>query len=304
MAISMYLPSTKALQIFLATAQHLSFTRAARELHLTQGAVSRQIITLEEKLAVKLFYRHARGLSLTPNGQRFVPKAQALIEQLQQAVIEVARNHATLRINTPSCVTSWLLDKLMLFQQAHPEIEVELTSTISHHTESNYHAFDVVILYAEQPKLPGIDCVSLFEEKLTPLCSPELWHSRFDRDQCPPISALTQFAWLHANPMQSDWTLWLNALQHTKLASKTNQHFATLDQAMLAAQQGFGVAVGDVTLAEQDLKLKRLLQPFDTVVASGKHYYFSYPEQMDNPSLYLLRDWLLNACQSLHAKAQ
>lgn len=294
MAISMSLPSTKALQIFLATAHHLSFTRAARDLHLTQGAVSRQIISLEEKLAVKLFYRHARGLSLTPNGQILVPKAQALIEQLQQTVIEVARNHSTLRINTPSCVTSWLLDKLMHFQQAHPEIDVELTSTISHQTESNYHAFDIVILYAEQPKLPGIDCFSLFAEQLTPLCSPELWHSRYDRDHAPQADALTHFAWLHANPMQSDWSLWLNAVSQTKLASKTNQHFATLDQAMQAAQQGFGIAVGDITLAKQDMKLKRLLQPFDTVVPSGKHYYFSYPEHMDNPSLFLLRDWLLN----------
>ncbi len=290
----MPLPSTKSLQVFLATAKHLNFTRAADAMNLTQGAISRQVIALEETVGVPLFYRHARGLSLTEQGRLLVPKAQDILDRLQQAISDVSASSSRIKLNAPSCVTSWLLPRLMAFQDAHPDVDVELTSSINHHSAPNFEAFDVVIIYGKEPKQPSVTSHHLFEERLTPMCRPELWDAIVPKAISDPSPWLEQFTWLHANSTQSDWQLWLNHRQQKKMSSKSNQHFSTLDQAMNAAQQGFGIAIGDVTLAQQDLSMNRLIQPFNDTVLSGQSYYFLYPRQTHNPILNLLQNWLIS----------
>jgi len=290
----MHLPSTKTLQAFLATAEHLNFTKAAHALNLTQGAISRQILSLEELLGVKLFFRHARGLSLTQQGLKFVPHAEDVLNRLRSAIEEVSSTPSTIKLNAPSCVTSWLLPRLMAFQDAHPDIDVELTSTIKHHLEPNFNLFDAVIMYSKAPKLPSVVSHQLFEECLTPICRPELLD---DLGQQLSFDDLPRLTWLHANTEQSDWKLWLNHMERRELFSKSNQHFSTLDQTMNAAQQGFGIAVGDITLAEQDLAMHRLVKPFEQTVLSGHSYYFLYPKQSDNPMLDTLQDWLVSGFQ-------
>lgn len=287
----MHLPSTKTLQAFLATAEHLNFTKAANALNLTQGAISRQILSLEELLGVKLFFRHARGLSLTQQGLKFMPHAEDVLHRLRVAIEEVSSTPSTIKLNAPSCVTSWLLPRLMAFQDAHPDIDVELTSTIKHHLEPNFNLFDAVIMYSKTPKIPSVVSHQLFEECLTPICRPELLH---DLGQDLEVDDLPRLTWLHANTEQSDWKLWLNHMDRKDLFSKSNQHFSTLDQTMNAAQQGFGIAVGDITLAEQDLAMHRLIKPFEQTVLSGHSYYFLYPKQSDNPMLDTLQDWLVS----------
>ncbi len=125
---------------------------------------------------------------------------------------------------------------------------------------------------------------------LTPLCRPELLEPFALLEEVEPLTRLT---WLHANSEQSDWKLWLNHVGKKDLFSKSNQHFSTLDQTMNAAQQGFGIAVGDITLAEQDLSMNRLVKPFNQTVLSGQSYYFLYPKQSDNPMLETLQNWLV-----------
>jgi LysR family glycine cleavage system transcriptional activator len=289
-----HLPSTKTLQAFLATAEHLNFTKAANALNLTQGAISRQILSLEELLGVKLFFRHARGLSLTQQGLKFMPHAEDVLHRLRVAIEEVSSTPSTIKLNAPSCVTSWLLPRLMAFQDAHPDIDVELTSTIKHHLEPNFNLFDAVIMYSKTPKIPSVVSHQLFEECLTPICRPELLH---DLGQDLAVDDLPRLTWLHANTEQSDWKLWLNHMERKDLFSKSNQHFSTLDQTMNAAQQGFGIAVGDITLAEQDLAMHRLIKPFEQTVLSGHSYYFLYPKQSDNPMLDTLQDWLVSGFQ-------
>ena len=290
----MHLPSTKTLQAFLATAEHLNFTKAANALNLTQGAISRQILSLEELLGVKLFFRHARGLSLTQQGLKFIPHAEDVLHRLRVAIEEVSSTPSTIKLNAPSCVTSWLLPRLMAFQDAHPDIDVELTSTIKHHLEPNFNLSDAAIMYSKAPKLPSVVSHQLFEERLTPICRPELLN---DLGQQLGLEDLPRLTWLHANTEQSDWKLWLNHMDKKELFSKSNQHFSTLDQTMNAAQQGFGIAVGDITLAEQDLAMHRLIKPFDQTVLSGHSYYFLYPKQSDNPMLDTLQDWLVSGFQ-------
>ncbi|OEE78520.1 LysR substrate-binding domain-containing protein [Vibrio genomosp. F6] len=286
------LPSTKTLQSFLATAHHLNLTHAAKEMNLTQGAISRQIQSLEQHVGIDLFYRHARGLSLTPKGVELVPLIEETISQLKSALSQVSTSPDHIKLNAPSCITSWLLPRLMSFQQAFPDIDVELTSTIKHRFEPNFDPFDAVIVFGQPPRQKALQSDLLFEEKLTPICRPELM-TEIEQKKALTPEDFTQFTWLHANAAQSDWAIWLNHVGKTNLQSKQNQHFATLDQAMNAAVQGFGIAVGDITLAEQDLLLGRVVSPHPQTMLSGNGYFLIQPKNRQNHSLSMLVDWLL-----------
>ncbi|NIY82324.1 LysR substrate-binding domain-containing protein [Vibrio hepatarius] len=291
------LPSTKNLQAFLATAEHLNFTHAAEKLNMTQGAISRQIQALESIIGAMLFYRQARGLALTPEGDKFVPMAEDIIKRLQSAVREVSEGANRIKLNAPSCITSWILARLASFQQVYPDINVELTSTTKHQPIPNFDSFDVVVMYGKPSKTKNVQQALLFEEKLAPICSPQLWQKQRLASEQEDESLLDRFTWLHANQEQSDWQLWLNACGLPKLKGKTNQTFATLDQAMNAAQLGYGIAIGDLTLAEQDLKLKRVIQPFDEVVSSGNGYYLMSHSDNDNAKVANLVGWLTSTEQ-------
>jgi len=285
------LPSTKQLQIFLATAQHLNFTHAGEAMNMTQGAISRQIQSLEEVVGVALFYRQARGLSLTPEGERFVSLAEEVVGQLKKAVREVAEGANRIKLNAPTCITSWLLGRLAEFQQQYPEINVELTSTTKHQATLNFDSFDLAILYGKPLKTKTISQTLLFSERLSPICSPDLWSTE-DCSLEESLAKLTDFTWLHANAEQSDWHLWLSEFSSGAKKAKRNQTFATLDQAMGAAQLGYGIAIGDLTLAERDLKLKHLVQPFNESVLSGNGYYLMTPSRAENQHITQLVEWL------------
>jgi len=285
------LPSIKSMQAFLATASHLNFTHAASELNLTQGAISRQIQSLEQHLGTELFYRHARGLSLTPKGEQLSPLIEESLNQLHSALEKVSGGESKIRLNAPSCITSWLLPRLMDFQQQYPDIDVELTSTIKHALEPNFDSFDMVIVYGKENANHRLHSQCLFEETLAPICRPDKIPAIELNQQ--PVEALKDYTWLHANPQQSDWKLWLEQTGHRGLSSHNNQHFATLDQAMNAALQGFGIAIGDTTLAQQDLVIGRLAQLNQTTVKSGNGYYLLHPKTRQSEAKRCLEEWLI-----------
>ncbi|MEH6452578.1 MAG: LysR substrate-binding domain-containing protein [Psychromonas sp.] len=284
------LPSTKELQAFLVTANYLNFTLAAKQLNVTQGAVSRQIISLEEQLKVRLFNRHARGLTLSPQGQEFFPLVEQALNKIRHAVEQVSSDKSVIKLKVPSCITTWLLPKLMTFQQAYPEIDVELTSSINHQINFSTDSFDAAICYGVAAKEKALLSNLLFEEHLTPVCAPSLLPSGTSTLSLEQIKKMT---WLHATPQKSDWLLWLSKTAGSSATAEHNQHFATLDLAVSAAIQGFGISIGDSTLAKLDLESGRLIAPHQMSVESGKGYYLVHPKASHNASLVLLIDWLL-----------
>lgn len=294
------LPSTKALYAFVVTAEELNFTAAANRLNLTQGAVSRQILSLEQQLDVALFHRHARGLSLTSKGTEFLPLVEHALNHLQRSIEHIAHDKRKIKLKVPSCITSWLLPKLMNFQQQNPEIDVELTSTIKHSVNFASEPFDAAIGYGDLDTFNQQDQPLhyhlLFEEILTPVCAPTL----LDKQQPLQANILEQQTWLHATPEKSDWTLWLKAWaaeqnqpEWATLKGKKNQHFATLDLSVNAAMQGFGIAIGDTILAQADIELGRLIAPCQLKVRSGKGYYFIRPKSQINNNIERLMGELL-----------
>lgn len=251
-------PPLNTLDAFLVAARHLNLTHAARELCLTQGAVSRKIAALESWFGFPLFERHARGLRLSPQGSALRPELQAAFEQLLN-VAEQARQQQTLvRLKAPTCAMRWLVPRLLRLERANPELQVLLTTTTDHTVNFKTEPYDVAIVFGTQLSAGDL----LFEEALTPVISPDLAEKE-------TLSALT---FLHPTRDKTDWTLWLSRQADTPPAMHKNQHFDTMDLAITAAIQGFGVAIADEALVVADVRAGRLLRPYDLSVKTGACY--------------------------------
>lgn len=275
-------PPLTAINAFLVTARCLNLTHAARELYLTQSAVSRKVATLENWLGFALFQRNARGLRLTERGAALLPELQQSYQQLL-AVTERARQPSqTLRLKAPSCIMRWLLPRLIAFEQRYPATHVALTTTQEH--LSQLEEFDAAIVYG----LPPPDALRLFDERLTPVLAAGMAIPQ----RIEEMSALT---FLHPTPDRRDWQHWLQQ-QRIELVMQRNQHFATMDLAISAAIQGFGITVADITLIENDLLAQRLVTPFPGSVATGAAYSLLQRQDKRAPPLLAeLVSWLSRA---------
>ncbi len=286
------LPPLPALHTFWVTAQCCNFTRAAEQLHITQGAVSRQIAGLESHLGYALFQRQARGLSLTDAGREWSLRAQQVFGLLGEAVEQIGSRRQTLQLKASTCVMRWLLPRLMQWQKERPDVPVELTTTVAYTVDFRREQFDAAVIYAPIAEQSSA-ARHLFDEQLTPVCAPALLaglHTPQD---------LQQQVLLHPTRDERDWALWLKAAQ-TRLGNLSQgHHFETLDLAMTVASQGSGVAIGDSALIGEDLKAGRLVMPFELRVLTGMGYYLVYPPGAEpSAGLEALMDWLVSQAQS------
>lgn len=282
------LPPLPALHTFLITARHCNFTRAAAQLHITQGAVSRQIAALEEQLGYPLFLRQARGLALTREGQDWLPRVQQVFALIEQGVQEVGGRSATLQLKAPTCVMRWLLPCLMEWQALRPDVPVELTTTVQHGVDFRREGFDAAVIYGAVPNA-GQQVCKLFDEQLTPVCAPSLLDGPLPLRK---LQDLARHMLLHPSRDEHDWQLWLQAAGVNFELQGPRQHFETLDMAMAMASQGTGVAIGDWALIGDDLRSGRLCMPFALKVMTGKGYYLVSPGKAVAPGLAQLMAWL------------
>ena len=284
------LPPLPALYTFLITAQCCNFTRAAEQLHITQGAVSRQIAGLEDHLGYELFIRLARGLELTAEGREWLPRVQQAFALIGEGMEQIGQTHQTLQLKAPSCAMRWLVPRLLQWQRERPDVPVKLTTTLAHGVDFQREQFDAAVIYGTPPDR-SLTALHLFDEQLTPVCSPTLLKG-------PPAllapADLQQHLLLHPTHNDQDWKVWLKAadLQLSNIGS--GQHFETLDQAMSMASHGTGVAIGDWSLIGDDLNAGRLVMPFDLKVRTGMGYYVVMPEkQQPSAKLRELMAWLV-----------
>ncbi|RFD34501.1 LysR family transcriptional regulator [Pseudomonas sp. GL93] len=281
------LPPLPALHTFWVTAQCCNFTRAAEHLHITQGAVSRQVAGLESQLGYALFQRQARGLSLTEEGREWLACAQQVFGLLADAVEHIGDRRRTLQLKASTCVMRWLLPRLLHWQKERPDVPVELTTTVAYNVDFRREQFDAAVIYgpiAEQ----SAEARHLFDERLTPVCVPGLLGSLHTPQD------LQHHLLLHPTRDERDWALWLKAA-NTRLSDPIQRHhFETLDLAMTVASQGTGVAMGDSALIGEDLKAGRLAMPFELRVSTGMGYYLVYPPGKEpSAGLVELMDWLV-----------
>ncbi len=285
------LPPLGALRAFEAAARHLSFTKAAEELFVTQAAISHQIKTLEAHLGVRLFRRLNRALSLTDHGQALLPFVREAFDSLTAGVrrVQGGRSSGALSISsTPSFASGWLAARLTRFQLAHPEIELQLGATIRL-IDFLREGVDCGIRYG-LGHWPGLAAVWLFQAPLLPVCHPDLLKG--PKPLRVPAD-LARHTLLHT-PDLDDWRLWLTAVGVRGVDPLRGPKFDSLATALQAAMSGGGVAIGRRQFVAAEIASGRLAAPFDFELPDEYGYYFVVPEhQAEQGKVKAFRDWLL-----------
>ncbi|MDC9824775.1 transcriptional regulator GcvA [Devosia sp. ZB163] len=286
-----YLPPLAAIRVFEAAARHLSFTRAAAELGMTQAAVSYQIKVLEERVGAPLFLRRPREVVLTAAGLRLAPEVTRSFEILRGAFEELGeREGGMLIVNTMHTFASqWLAPRLGVFQMQHPDIAVRL-EVMQRLVDFSREEVDIVVR-AGKGNWPGLVAIKLIDVRFTPMLSPELAasiggvHEPADILKLPLLDSKDPWwiTWLTANNLPTD------VLERQTLPSMNMQ---TLDAA--AAMAGQGVTLLTPEYFRREVADGRLIQPFDQVIDEGNAYWLAYPESRRNvPKIRAFRDWIV-----------
>ena len=289
--MSRRLPPLNAIRAFEAAARHLSFTRAADELAVTQAAISHQVKALEEWLGVKLFRRLNRALLLTDAGQAYLPPPREAFDQLAGATgrLRADDSRGVLTITTlPSIAARWLVPRLGRFREAHPDIDLRIDAS-QHLTDFAREDVDVALRYGGGA-WDGMRAERLMTEDFVPVCSPRLLEGAH------PLRSpedLRHHTLLH-DDNRNDWTMWFLAAGIEDGDSTRGPAFSDSSLVLQAAAEGQGVALGRSALAATDLAAGRLVKPFDISLPASWAYYVVYPEATaERPKIMAFRDWLM-----------
>jgi DNA-binding transcriptional LysR family regulator len=290
------LPPLDPLVAFEAAARHLSFTRAADELALTQSAVSRQIQTLEGALGVALFQRLHRALVLTEAGRELSAATTSVLQQLHNVAERVgarSQRRTVVVTTTPGFAGLWLIPRLGGFTAAHGDVDVRISATYQL-ADLERDGVDLAVRYCAQESV-GSDAVKLFGESVMPLCSPALLADR-SRPLDKPAD-LRHHVLLHSTTggrtHTADWQLWLRAMGLEDLQPAGTLHFELYDQMIQAAVDGHGVVLGRLPLVTRLLKAGRLVAPFSRKVASPLGYHLlRSAASARKPEVQQFADWL------------
>lgn len=291
------LPSLNGLRAFEAAARHLSFTLAASELNVTQTAISHQIRRLEEELGIRLFIRQNRALALTPEARDYLPGVRAAFNDLRLATDRLLRrdDDKVLTVSTiASLAAKWLLPRLTDFQEAHPGIDVRITTSTSL-VDFQRDNVDAAIRYG-RGQWAGLRADWLMADELFPVCSPSLLRS--DEPLRTP-GDLKDHVLLHTNS-GDDWRLWLTAAGlPTDISRQPGLTFDMTFVTIQAAIDGMGVAMGRTSYVRDDIAKGRLVVPFKIALPADAGFYLVSPEgRREAPKLAAFRQWMIAAAQN------
>jgi len=280
-----------ALRAFEAASRLLSFQKAAEELNVTPGAVSRQIQTLEEQLGAALFLRHHKRVELTPLGRHYANEVRAPLQRLADATAQIrgeTRSSAISVCAYPSFAIRWFVPRWGRFYDDNPHIDLRLTTSLNPADfESGEYHMAIQVLPGGEAK-PGIRAHRLLEIDMYPVCSPAL-----AADIAAP-GDLSGQTLLHGNPRPQDWARWCETAGITDLDVSRGLRFESLNLTYQAAIEGLGVAIGVEALIEADLEAGRLVRLFQASRRSTRPFCLVYPEaRADDPGVAALRQWLL-----------
>lgn len=288
-----YIPSSTALKCFEASVRHLSFTRAAQELHLTQSAVSRQIRNLEEFLSRDLFIRLNKRLVLTSTGAAYYKEVVPLLDCMESASLRMLHREdekTTLTISSlPTFASYWLMPKLVAFEKQHPQFQIKVRS-LDDAAKIDPENIDIILHYGGD-HWPRAVSHHLMGEQVVAVCSPELLA---DRDvESLKAENVVEFPMLHVSSRINAWPDWMTA-QNLESVSFAGPSFAHFHMLLEAAKHGMGVAIMPSIIARQSLARGELIAPFGAPVETPHEYLLSYPaDKADLEQVVTFRDWLL-----------
>jgi len=285
------LPPLNALKAFEAAARSESFTRAAEELHVTQGAVSHQVKALEATLGLKLFNRERQPLTLTEAGRDYLAVVRDALDRIAlgtERLVQRQTSGALTMSTSPDFAAKWLVYRLGRFAESHPEIDLRVSATAPH-VDFAREDVDLAVRHGDG-KWPGLDAVRLSSERLFPVCSPKLVSGR---NRTKTATDLLKFPLLHLN----DWTTWTRWFEAAGVSDPV-AHGASVNQASILidlAVDGQGLALARTVLAAWDLINNRLVRPIDVSLRMSNTYWIVCPKVNSNtPKIATLRNWLLS----------
>ena len=291
------LPPLNALKVFEAAARHLSFTKAADELHVTPGAVSQQIKALEDYIGGRLFRRTKRALLLTDAAQASLPILREAFDKLEEAsrILTARGDSKRLTVSVaPSLAAKWLVPRLDRFHERMPDIEVWISADMDV-VDFAVDDIDLAIRYGGG-RYQGLETELLMEESILPVCSPRLLQG--DHPLRTPHD-LAHHPLLHdGSPDQDDtantnWAMWLKAAGVGDIDAKRGAKFNQSSLVIEAAVAGKGVALAKQTIALADLEAGRLVAPFDLTTPSNFSYYLVHPASKSrNAAVKAFKKWL------------
>mgnify|MGYP002725602558 CR=1 FL=1 len=298
--MSRHMPPLNSLKAFEAAARHLSFTRAAAELNVTQAAISHQVKALEETLGLALFRRVNRSLLLTDEGQALYPDLGEAFDTIAASVerLYVRDRAGVLNLSTlDSIAAAWLVPKIGKFRELHPDIDVRI-STTDEVVDFTYGDFDMALRYGSGP-YPGMEKVLLMEETLFPVLSPSLLE-KFGPLETP--ADLARFPLLH-DDMRDDWGVWRDVAGVSDMDVSRGPSFSHSYLVQQAAVAGEGVALGRSVLVADNLSAGLLSKPFDIDLKAHHSYFAVYPKSnAQRPKIKAFADWLVSEAKQTQAR--
>jgi LysR family glycine cleavage system transcriptional activator len=285
------LPALNALKAFEAAARYESFTRAAEELCVTQGAVSHQVKALEAELGLKLFNRERQRLVITEAGRAYLIVVRDAFDRIASGTERLLQrqNAGALTVSTsPNFAAKWLVHRLGRFAEVHPNVDLRVSASL-HHVDFAREDVDLAIRHGDG-QAPGLHVTRLCAEELFPVCSPKLITSG---NALRKLADLSRHTLLHVNDRQ-DWNKWLEAAGTRHVDVSRGPVLNQASMAIDAAIDGQGVALARSALAAWDLIGGRLVRPFPVVLPASFAYWIVCPKATAKlPKIAAFTDWLL-----------
>jgi LysR family transcriptional regulator, glycine cleavage system transcriptional activator len=302
-------PPLNALRAFEAAARHLSFKKAAQELHVTAGAIGHQVKLLEDHLGVALFRRLTRALELTTDAQAMLPKVREGLDALQAAVERVRERGEMVSLTVvapPGFAARWLVPRLSRFTTAHPEVELHVASRQAMvDGRENGNGIPAADLHEDTPVAmvrfgtgiyPGAHVDEVFNAVYVPVCSPRLLRGEHPlrRPQDLRYHTLLHDDTVLEEGARPSWNDWLQSVGVTDIDATRGPHFSDAALALDAAIEGMGVTLAMKPLLRTEIEAKRLAVPFDITAQTSYSYYLVTPEaSTENRAVASFRKWLL-----------
>jgi LysR family glycine cleavage system transcriptional activator len=302
------LPPLNALRAFEAAARHKSFKNAAKELHVTAGAVSHQVRLLEDHLGVALFRRLTRALELTPAGVGLLPKVQEGMAALTEAVERVRAREglaALTVIAPPNFAARWLVPRLSRFTIAHPDLDLHIASRptmidgrggggVEAPVGDAREGAPVAMVRFGDGRYPGSRVDEVFSAVYVPVCSPKLLKGDhpLHKPEDLRFHTLLHDDTVHEEGARPSWADWLAAVGVADVDASRGPHFSDASLSLEAALEGMGVALAMKPLVRTEIEAGRLAVPFDITAPATYSYYLVTPEGA-NGTVAAFRQWLL-----------
>lgn len=286
------LPFLNGVRAFEAAARAEGFAKAAGELHVTPAAISRMVQLLEQRLGVPLFERKANRLALTAAGRAYQTGLTQIFDQLASLTTQITAMAGS-RVLTvgvgPTFATRWLIPRLADFQKRAPDVEVRFATggaTVPYNDDWTCG------IRLGDGDWPGFAAERLFAADLTPVCSP----AAAKRLKTP--DDLRNATLLRVAHAADEWPRWFKAAELSKIRAK-GPEFEYYGQAMQAAADGAGIAIGISPYVDDDLKAGRLIAPFKLSVSKGEHWYLIYRAARKYEAAFVaFRAWIMQAAKA------